>query len=60
MDFKLNYAESIIMDIEPSSQEEMDAWHIQDTLLGLAEAERGEFASDAEVAAFFQKYDCKE
>jgi RHH-type rel operon transcriptional repressor/antitoxin RelB len=35
---------------------EAEAWQIQDTLEGLAEADRGEFASDEEVTAFFAKH----
>jgi predicted transcriptional regulator len=33
-----------------------DAWRVQDTLDGLAEADRGEFASKDEVKAVFRKY----
>ncbi len=32
------------------------SWQVQDIEAGLAEAERGEFASDAEVNAVFAKY----
>lgn len=32
------------------------SWQVQDIEAGLAEAERGEFASDAEVNAVFSKY----
>ncbi|NHZ66625.1 CopG family ribbon-helix-helix protein [Massilia genomosp. 1] len=35
---------------------EAEAWQIQDTLEGIAEADRGEFATDEEVAAFFAKH----
>lgn len=33
-----------------------DAWYVQDTLDGLDEADRGEFASEDEVKAVFRKY----
>ena len=33
-----------------------EAWQIQDIELGALEADRGEFASDSEVNAFFAKY----
>lgn len=35
-----------------------EAAEIQDTLDGLAEAERGEFASEEEVAAVFSRFGC--
>lgn len=35
---------------------EAETWQIQDTLEGLAEADRGEFASEEEVNAFFAKH----
>ncbi len=35
---------------------EAEAWQVQETLQGIAEADRGEFASDSEVNAFFAKY----
>ena len=35
---------------------EQQAWQIAEVTAGLAEAERGEFATDAEVAAVFAKY----
>lgn len=37
---------------------EAEAWQIQDIKNGLAEADRGEFASTEEVNLFFAKYDC--
>lgn len=37
---------------------EAEAWQIQDIENGLAEADRGEFASAEEVTNFFAKYDC--
>jgi RHH-type rel operon transcriptional repressor/antitoxin RelB len=35
---------------------EAEAWQIQDIEQGVLEADRGEFASDNEVNAFFAKY----
>lgn len=35
---------------------ESQAWHIQDIHNGIAEADRGEFASSEEVSAVFAKY----
>ena len=35
---------------------EAESWHIQDIKEGIAEANRGEFASDGEVSSFFAKY----
>jgi len=35
---------------------EAEAWQIQDIKQGIDEANRGEFASDSEVNAFFSKY----
>ena len=35
---------------------ESQAWHIQDIQDGIAEADRGEFASSEEVSAVFAKY----
>lgn len=35
---------------------EAEAWQIQDVEQGIAEADRGEFASDSEVNSFFAKY----
>lgn len=35
-----------------------EAWQIQDTLEGLAQADRGQFASPEQVAAVFAKYGC--
>ena len=37
---------------------ETEAWQIQDVEAGLAEADRGEFASAEEVVSFFAKHDC--
>ena len=37
---------------------QVQAWHVQDIKGGLAEADRGEFASEDEVATFFAKYGC--
>lgn len=36
---------------------EVEMWQIQDVKSGLAEADRGEFASVEEVDAFFAQYD---
>jgi RHH-type transcriptional regulator, rel operon repressor / antitoxin RelB len=36
---------------------EAESWQIQDIQEGLAEADRGEFATPEEVASFFEKYD---
>ncbi|EGF30709.1 Prevent host death protein, Phd antitoxin [Oxalobacteraceae bacterium IMCC9480] len=33
-----------------------EVWQIQDIKQGIAEADRGEFASDSEVHSFFAKY----
>ena len=35
---------------------EAESWQIQDIKEGVAEADRGEFASDGEVSCFFKKY----
>lgn len=35
---------------------EAESWQIQDIEQGIAEADRGEFASDSEVSSFFAKY----
>jgi predicted transcriptional regulator len=35
---------------------ENEAWRVQDIEQGMAEADRGEFASDSEVNAVFAKY----
>jgi predicted transcriptional regulator len=37
---------------------ETEAWQIQDIEQGLAEADRGEFATPEEVNTFFQAYGC--
>ena len=37
---------------------EAESWQIQDTLDALAEADRGEFATDEEVSSVFAKYGC--
>jgi RHH-type rel operon transcriptional repressor/antitoxin RelB len=37
---------------------EAESWQIQDIKTGLAEADRGEFASAEEVDAFFAKHGC--
>jgi RHH-type rel operon transcriptional repressor/antitoxin RelB len=36
---------------------EAEAWRIADIEQGIAEADRGDFASASEVSAFFAKYD---
>jgi predicted transcriptional regulator len=36
---------------------EYEEWYVQEVKAGLAEAERGEIASDEEVAACFRKWD---
>ena len=35
---------------------DIDAWHREEIEAGLAEADRGDFASDAEVAAVFDRW----
>lgn len=35
---------------------EAESWQIQEIERGVAEADRGEFASDSEVKSFFAKY----
>ncbi|MBC7702410.1 MAG: ribbon-helix-helix protein, CopG family [Rhodoferax sp.] len=35
---------------------EAESWQIQDIEQGIAEADRGEFATDVEVNSFFAKY----
>ena len=35
-----------------------ESWQVKDIKDGLAEADRGEFASDEEVTRFFEKYGC--
>jgi predicted transcriptional regulator len=42
------------LDAEP---EEVDAAHLPAVLEGLAQADRGEFASDADVEAAFRRFD---
>ena len=37
---------------------EVEAWQIEEIKAGIAEADRGEFASDDEVTAFFAKHGC--
>ena len=37
---------------------EHEAWLIAEVTAGIEEADRGEFATDAEVSSFFAKYDC--
>jgi RHH-type transcriptional regulator, rel operon repressor / antitoxin RelB len=37
---------------------EAEAWQVQDIEAGMAEADRGEFASAEEVTAFFAKHGC--
>jgi predicted transcriptional regulator len=37
---------------------EVEMWQIQQIQSALEEADRGEFATDEEVNAFFAKYDC--
>jgi RHH-type rel operon transcriptional repressor/antitoxin RelB len=37
---------------------EAEAWQVQDIEAGLAEADRGEFASEGEVKTFFAKHGC--
>ena len=37
---------------------QVQAWQVQDIKDGLAEADRGEFATEDEVATFFAKYGC--
>ena len=38
---------------------QVQAWQVRDIKDGLAEADRGEFATEDEVATFFAKYGCK-
>ena len=37
---------------------EVEMWQIQQIQSALEEADRGEFATNEEVNAFFEKYDC--
>jgi RHH-type rel operon transcriptional repressor/antitoxin RelB len=37
---------------------EIETWQIQQIQTAIEEADRGEFATDQEVNAFFAKYDC--
>lgn len=37
---------------------EVETWQIQQIQTAIEEADRGEFATDQEVNAFFAKYDC--
>ena len=37
---------------------QVQAWQVRDIKDGLAEADRGEFATEDEVATFFAKYGC--
>ena len=37
---------------------EAESWQVKDIKDGLAEADRGEFASDKDVTRFFGKYGC--
>lgn len=37
---------------------EVETWQIRQIQTAIEEADRGEFASDEEVTAFFAKYDC--
>ena len=37
---------------------QVQAWQVQDIKDGLAEADRGEFATEEEVTNFFAKYGC--
>lgn len=42
---------------EEETPEEIDPSHLPDVLEGLAQARRGEFASDAEIEAVFRRFD---
>ena len=42
---------------DESEPEEIDPAHLPDVLEGLAQANRGEFATDAEVEAAFRRFD---
>ena len=42
---------------EEDLPEEIDPAHLPDVLEGLAQARRGEFASDAEIEAVFRRFD---
>lgn len=42
---------------DDSEQEEIDPAHVADVLEGLAQAKRGEFATDAEVEAAFRRFE---
>ncbi len=37
---------------------DVQAWQVQDIKAGIAEADRGEFATEDEVVRFFEKYGC--
>ena len=41
-----------------TSYVETEAWQVRDIEAGLAEADRGEFASAEEVASFFAEHGC--
>lgn len=42
--------------LDEDEPEEIDPEHLPDIMQGLAEADRGEFASDEEVAAAFRNF----
>ncbi len=49
-------AEAMLTLAEGSEPEDIDPEHLPDILRGLAEAERGTFATDEEVAAVFARF----
>lgn len=49
-------ASAMLSLLDEDEPEEIDPEHLPGVLQGLAEAERGEFASDEEVAAAFRNF----
>lgn len=49
-------ASAMLSLLDEDEPEEIEPEHMPDILQGLAEAERGEFASDEEVAAAFRNF----
>jgi predicted transcriptional regulator len=49
-------AEAMLSLAAKDEPEDVDPEHLSDILQGLAEAERGEFVSDEEVAAIFARF----
>ena len=48
-------ASAMLSLLDEDEPEEIDPEHLPDVLQGLAEADRGEFASDEEVRAIFER-----